>query len=240
MSEIKDKIILITGANRGIGKSLSLGFSKLGANVILLGKDEDSLNEIYDEIIKTSSTKPLIIQCDLKELDAAGSNQIKEEILAVYGKLDGVIHNAAILGKMSSIEDYEERLWKEVFDVNVNSAFLISKEVLPILKNSPMGRIIFTSSGVAETGKAYWGAYSASKFAVKGLAEILRDELDSTSNIKVFNYDPGKTKTSMRALAYPGENPNQLKSPEELIEDYLWFFSEESQLSAKHYFKFDN
>jgi len=240
MSEIKDKIILITGANRGIGKSLSLGFSKLGANVILLGKDEDSLNGIYDQIIKTSSTKPLIIQCDLKELDAAGSNQIKEEILAAYGKLDGVIHNAAILGKMSSIEDYEERLWKEVFDVNVNSAFLISKEVLPILKNSPMGRIIFTSSGVAETGKAYWGAYSASKFAVKGLAEILRDELDSTSNIKVFNYDPGKTKTSMRALAYPGENPNQLKSPEELIEDYLWFFSDESQLSAKHYFKFDN
>ena len=103
-----------------------------------------------------------------------------------------------------------------------------------------MGRIIFTSSGVAETGKAYWGAYSASKFAVKGLAEILRDELDSTSNIKVFNYDPGKTKTSMRALAYPGENPNQLKSPEELVGDYLWFFSEESQLSAKHYFKFDN
>ena len=237
---MKNKVILITGANKGIGKTLSLEFSKMGANIVLLGRNEESLDSVYDEIITTTSTKPLIIKCDLSDIDNKSAKQINDEIMGVYGRLDGVIFNAAKLGKMSTIEDYEEDIWKEVFNINLHSAFIISKEVLPALKAAPNGRIIFTSSGVAEVGKAFWGAYSASKFAVKGLAEILRDELDTTSNVKVFNFDPGKTRTSMRALAYPAENPQDLKEPKVLFNDYLWFFSDESQLSNQHYFKFDN
>ena len=237
---MKNKVILITGANKGIGKTLSLEFSKMGVNIVLLGRNEESLDSVYDEIITTTSTKPLIIKCDLSNIDINSAKQISDEIMGVYGRLDGVIFNAAKLGKMSTIEDYEEDIWKEVFNINLHSAFIISKEILPALKAAPNGRIIFTSSGVAEVGKAFWGAYSASKFAVKGLAEILRDELDTTSNIKVFNYDPGKTRTSMRALAYPAENPQDLKEPKVLFNDYLWFFSDESQLSKQHYFKFDN
>lgn len=237
---MKNKVILITGANKGIGKTLSLEFSKMGVNIVLLGRNEESLDSVYDEIITTTSTKPLIIKCDLSDIDNKSAKQINDEIMGVYGRLDGVIFNAAKLGKMSTIEDYEEDIWKEVFNINLHSAFIISKEVLSALKAAPNGRIIFTSSGVAEVGKAFWGAYSASKFAVKGLAEILRDELDTTSNIKVFNYDPGKTRTSMRALAYPAENPQDLKEPKVLFNDYLWFFSDESQLSNQHYFKFDN
>ena len=237
---MKNKVILITGANKGIGKMLSLEFCKMGVNIVLLGRNEESLDSVYDEIITTTSTKPLIIKCDLSNIDINSAKQISDEIMGVYGRLDGVIFNAAKLGKMSTIEDYEEDIWKEVFNINLHSAFIISKEVLPALKAAPNGRIIFTSSGVAEVGKAFWGAYSASKFAVKGLAEILRDELDTTSNVKVFNYDPGKTRTSMRALAYPAENPQDLKEPKALFNDYLWFFSDESQLSNQHYFKFDN
>ena len=237
---MKNKVILITGANKGIGKMLSLEFSKMGVNIVLLGRNEESLDSVYDEIITTTSTKPLIIKCDLSDIDNKSAKQINDEIMGVYGRLDGVIFNAAKLGKMSTIEDYEEDIWKEVFNINLHSAFIISKEILPALKAAPNGRIIFTSSGVAEVGKAFWGAYSASKFAVKGLAEILRDELETTSNIKVFNYDPGKTRTSMRALAYPAENPQDLKEPKVLFNDYLWFFSDESQLSNQHYFKFDN
>ena len=237
---MKNKVILITGANKGIGKMLSLEFSKMGVNIVLLGRNEESLDSVYDEIITTTSTKPLIIKCDLSNIDINSAKQISDEIMGVYGRLDGVIFNAAKLGKMSTIEDYEEDIWKEVFNINLHSAFIISKEILPALKAAPNGRIIFTSSGVAEVGKAFWGAYSASKFAVKGLAEILRDELDTTSNVKVFNYDPGKTRTSMRALAYPAENPQDLKEPKVLFNDYLWFFSDESQSSNQHYFKFDN
>ena len=237
---MKNKVILITGANKGIGKTLSLEFSKMGVNIVLLGRNEESLDSVYDEIITTTSTKPLIIKCDLSNIDINSAKQISDEIMGVYGRLDGVVFNAAKLGKMSTIEDYEEDIWKEVFNINFHSAFIITKEILPALKAAPNGRIIFTSSGVAEVGKAFWGAYSASKFAVKGLAEILRDELDTTSNVKVFNYDPGKTRTSMRALAYPAENPQDLKEPKVLFNDYLWFFSDESQLSNQHYFKFDN
>ena len=237
---MEGKTILITGANRGIGKSLAKNFSNIGANVILLGKNEDSLNEVYDEIISCTKTKPLIIESDLNLLDLDGAHQIKKAIVNQYGVLDGLIYNAAKLGKMTSIEDYEDGLWKEIINTNLNSSFLIYKELIPILKAAPSGRIIFTSSGVAEAGKAYWGAYSVSKFAVKGLAEVIRDELDSTSNIKVFNYDPGATKTSMRASAYPGEDPNNLKDPDKLFGDYLWFFSEESQNSTQHYFKYNS
>ena len=237
---MEGKTILITGANRGIGKSLAKNFSNIGANVILLGKNEDSLNEVYDEIISCTKTKPLIIESDLNLLDLDGAHQIKKAIVNQYGVLDGLIYNAAKLGKMTSIEDYEDGLWKEIINTNLNSSFLIYKELIPILKAAPNGRIIFTSSGVAELGKAYWGAYSVSKFAVKGLAEIMRDELDSTTNIKVFNYDPGATKTSMRASAYPGEDPNNLKDPDKLFGDYLWFFSEESQNSTQHYFKYNS
>ena len=237
---MEGKTILITGANRGIGKSLAKNFSNIGANIILLGKNEDSLNEVYDEIISCTKTKPLIIESDLNLLDLDGAHQIKKAIVNQYGVLDGLIYNAAKLGKMTSIEDYEDGLWKEIINTNLNSSFLIYKELIPILKAAPSGRIIFTSSGVAEAGKAYWGAYSVSKFAVKGLAEVIRDELDSTSNIKVFNYDPGATKTSMRASAYPGEDPNNLKDPDKLFGDYLWFFSEESQNSTQHYFKYNS
>ena len=237
---MEGKTILITGANRGIGKSLAKNFSNIGANIILLGKNEDSLNEVYDEIISCTKTKPLIIESDLNLLDLDGAHQIKKAIVNQYGVLDGLIYNAAKLGKMTSIEDYEDGLWKEIINTNLNSSFLIYKELISILKAAPNGRIIFTSSGVAEAGKAYWGAYSVSKFAVKGLAEIIRDELDSTSNIKVFNYDPGATKTSMRASAYPGEDPNNLKDPDKLFGDYLWFFSEESQNSTQHYFKYNS
>ena len=237
---MEGKTILITGANRGIGKSLAKNFSNIGANIILLGKNEDSLNEVYDEIISCTKTKPLIIESDLNLLDLDGAHQIKKAIVNQYGVLDGLIYNAAKLGKMTSIEDYEDGLWKEIINTNLNSSFLIYKELIPILKAAPNGRIIFTSSGVAEVGKAYWGAYSVSKFAVKGLAEVIRDELDSTSNIKVFNYDPGATKTSMRASAYPGEDPNNLKDPDKLFGDYLWFFSEESQNSTQHYFKYNS
>ena len=237
---MEGKTILITGANRGIGKSLAKNFSNIGANIILLGKNEDSLNEVYDEIISCTKTKPLIIESDLNLLDLDGAHQIKKAIVNQYGVLDGLIYNAAKLGKMTSIEDYEDGLWKEIINTNLNSSFLIYKGLIPILKAAPSGRIIFTSSGVAEVGKAYWGAYSVSKFAVKGLAEIIRDELDSTSNIKVFNYDPGATKTSMRASAYPGEDPNNLKDPDKLFGDYLWFFSEESQNSTQHYFKYNS
>ena len=236
----KGKNILITGASKGIGRAVSTELSRLGANIILLAKNETLLNSVYDEIIETSNTTPCIIKCDLSDLDEIKSQEIVNIISQDYKSLDCIIHNAATIEKMSNIEGFDLKSWERILKVNLTSSFLLTKFLLPLMKSAKNPRLIFTSSGVAFEGKVYWGAYSVSKFAVKGLAEIMRDELDSTTNIKVFNYDPGATKTSMRASAYPGEDPNNLKDPDKLFGDYLWFFSEESQNSTQHYFKYNS
>ena len=152
--------------------------------------------------------------------------------------LDGIIHNAAILGTMSSLEDYDLSSWDEVMKVNLRAPFILTKTLKVMLESASQPRLIFTSSGVAKKGRSFWGAYSVSKFGVKGLAEIFKDELETTTNIKVFNFDPGKTRTNMRASAYPAEDPNTLKSPKELIDCYLWFFDKESSNSSQSYFEF--
>ena len=236
---ILNKSILITGSSDGIGKSLAIEFSKLGANIILLGRNSEKLDEVYDLLDHShAAQKHLILEADLALL----SNEVAQEILIAINQefkvLDGIIHNAAILGTMSSLEDYDLTSWDEVMKVNLRAPFILTKTLKVMLESASLPRLIFTSSGVANKGRSFWGAYSVSKFGIKGLAEIFKDELETTTNIKVFNFDPGKTRTNMRASAYPAEDPNTLKSPKELIDCYLWFFQKESSNSSQSYYEF--
>ena len=237
---MQNKNILITGANKGIGRELSFEMSAKGANIILLGRDSRSLNETYDHIKKNHNTKPLIIECDLESLSQNQATEINNEIIRYYGHLDGLINNASILGKMSMLSEYDHETWSKVINVNLTASFLLIKSLIPALSGSACPRIIFTSSGVANKGRAFWGAYAISKAATKSMAEIFRDELESTSSLKIFNFDPGATRTSMRAFAYPAEDPSTLKDPQELQKCYEWFFSKESEITNDHYFTFDS
>ena len=225
---LKDKNILITGASRGIGRAVAVELSKYGANIIMLAKNENRLDQIYDEIKNNSETNPLIVECDLSTLDENKAQEIANVISKDYGRLDALINNAAILEKMSSIEDYDLQTWEKVLKTNLTSGFLLSKYTIPLMQLSSMPRIIFTSSGVAKKGKAYWGAYSVSKAGTKVLAEILNDEVESISNLKIFNFNPKATQTDMRSIAYPAEDPATIKKPNELIKYYLWMLSAES------------
>ena len=237
---LSKKTILITGATDGIGKALAIEFSKLGANIILLGRDSSKLDKVYDQLEHSyESQKHLILEVDLALLNNESVHEIARVINDEYEALDGIINNAAILGTMTTLKDYELSRWDEVININLRAPFLLSRTLIPALENSRMPRIIFTSSGVADVGRAFWGAYSVSKFGLKGLAEIFANELETTSSIKVFNFDPGATQTKMRASARPAEDPNTLKTPNELLECYLWFFSEDSFESNNHYYKFD-
>ena len=237
---LSKKTILITGATDGIGKALAIEFSKLGANIILLGRDSSKLDTVYDQLEHSyKSQKHLILEVDLALLNNESVHEIARVINDEYEALDGIINNAAILGTMTTLKDYELSRWDEVININLRAPFLLSRTLIPALENSRMPRIIFTSSGVADVGRAFWGAYSVSKFGLKGLAEIFANELETTSSIKVFNFDPGSTQTKMRASARPAEDPNTLKTPNELLECYLWFFSEDSSESNNHYYKFD-
>ena len=236
---ILNKSILITGSSDGIGKSLAVEFSKLGANIILLGRNSEKLDAVYDLLDHSHvSQKHLILEADLALLSNEAAQEIFIAISQEFEVLDGIIHNAALLGTMSSLEDYDLSTWDEVMKVNLRAPFILTKSLKVMLENASLPRLIFTSSGVANKGRSFWGAYSVSKFGVKGLAEIFKDELEATTKIKVFNFDPGKTRTNMRAAAYPAEDPNTLKSPTELIDCYLWFFQEESSSSSQNYFEF--
>tara|TARA_B100001113_G_scaffold75920_1_gene59288 strand:- start:284 stop:1030 length:747 start_codon:yes stop_codon:yes gene_type:complete len=239
--DLTNKTILITGATDGIGKVLAEEFSKLGSNIILLGKNSSKLDAVYDQLDHSfDSQKHLILEADLSLLNNESAHEILRAISNEYDALDGIIHNAAILGTMTPLEDYELSKWDEVLNINLRAPFLLTKTLKSIVENSTMPRIIFTSSGVANTGRAFWGAYSVSKFGLKGLAEIFTNELETTSSIKVFNFDPGATQTKMRASARPAEDPSSLKTPHELVNCYLWFFSKESCDSKVNYFKYDD
>ena len=222
----KNKNILITGASKGIGRAVSKELSRLGANIILLAKNETLLDNIYDEIIETTNTTPCIIKCDLSDLDEIKSQEIVNIISEDYKNLDCIIHNAATIEKMSNIEDFDLKSWERIIKVNLTSSFLLTKFLLPLMKSTKNPRLIFTSSGVAFEGKAFWGAYSVSKGGSKVLSEILSDELEHIENFKVFNFNPMATRTDMRAMAFPAEDPHQLKSVDKLIPYYKWMISE--------------
>lgn len=238
LDHLKDKNILITGASKGIGRSLAVNLSKHKANVILLARNEDLLDSLYDEIKEKYNTNPMIIGCDLSQFEENEAQEIANVVSKNYKCLDALINNASILKKMSSVNDYDLKSWKKVLNVNLTSAFLLSKYLMPLMMDSKLPRIIFTSSGVANKGKAYWGAYSVSKAGIKNLSEILNDELNSLTNFKVFNFNPKETRTEMRALAYPAENPSSVKAPDELINYYLWMLSERSTSSSKTHINF--
>jgi NAD(P)-dependent dehydrogenase (short-subunit alcohol dehydrogenase family) len=235
-----NKTILITGSSDGIGKALALEFSKLGANIILLGRNSDKLDRVYDQLDQSHpSQKHLILEADLALLSNESAQEILVAISQEFEVLDGIIHNAAILGTMSSLVDYDLSTWDAVMKVNLRAPFILSKTLKVMLEGALLPRLIFTSSGVANVGKGFWGAYSVSKFGIKGLAEIFADELETISNIKVFNFDPGKTRTGMRASAYPAEDPNTLKHANDLLDCYLWFFDEASSSAQKNYFDYN-
>ena len=238
MKLLENKNILITGASNGIGKSLSENLSKYGANVIMLSRNENALDAIYDSLKEKYKTDPCILKCDLENLDDKKSQEIANIISKNYQNLDSIIHNAAILEKMSDIESFDLQTWDKVMRVNLTSAFILSKYLIPLMKSSTTPRIIFTTSSVGKKGKAFWGAYSVSKAGVNALSDILSDELESISNIKVFNFDPKATKTNMRAMAYPAEDPSAIKNPDQLINYYLWMLSEKSSSAIERYIEF--
>ena len=228
-----NKNILITGATSGIGKSLTKYLSEHGANILMLSKDESKLDVLYDEIVKKYNTDPYIFKCDLHKLNEDSALEINKIINENYSGIDAVIFNAAALDKMSHIESYDLTTWEKILKINLTSIFLLAKNLIPLLKESSNPRIIFTTSSVGRKGKAFWGAYSVSKAGLNALSEIIADEVESVSNIKVFNFDPKATRSKMRSLAYPAENPSTIKDPLKLMDYYLWMLSEDSSSSNK-------
>ena len=225
----KDEVHLITGATRGIGRAIALSLAHSGATVILQGRDESALETLYDEIVEKGLPEPVIFPIDLMELDQAGARELAGMIEETFGKLDGLINNAGVLGNRGPVATIPPKEFNEVMKVNVEGSLWLSQALLPLLDASPQGTLIFTSSGVGVHGRAYWGSYAISKFAIEGLAQLLSEELENTSSTRVFCVDPGATRTNMRASAYPGEDTQNNPPASELAPFYQWLLSSESE-----------
>jgi NAD(P)-dependent dehydrogenase (short-subunit alcohol dehydrogenase family) len=219
---LTDCIIAVTGAGDGIGKVMALAYAQYGATVILLGRTVDKLETTYDEIEAAGYRQPAIFVVDFETATETDYQQLADSIDASFGRLDGLLHNAALLGVLTSIANYSVTTWQQLMSVNVNAPFMLTKKCLPLLQKSPRASIIFTGSSVGLKGRAYWGAYSITKAAIENLSQVLADELATTSNISVNSINPGATRTQMRANAYPAEDPQQVKLAESLIPLYLY------------------
>lgn len=226
---LRDRIILITGASDGIGKALALEAARLGAKVILHGRNTAKLEKVYDEIEAIDGAlRPSIAVLDLASANAESYTTLAKSVSDEFGHLDGLVHNAGILGDRFSIEQYDAVQWQRVMHVNVTSTFALTQVLLPLLKESPDASVIFTSSGVGRTGKAFWGAYSVSKFATEGLSQVLADE-HRHSALRANCINPGATRTNMRLAAYPAEDRDALKKPEEILAPYVYLLSSDSK-----------
>ena len=226
---LRDRIVLITGASDGIGRALALQSARLGARVILHGRNVSKLEKVYDEVEAIEGApRPSIAVMDLASANSESYTTLAQSIEQEFGRLDGLVHNAGILGERYAIEQYDAVLWQRVMHVNVTSAFALTQVFLPLLHESDDASVIFTSSGVGRTGKAFWGAYAVSKFATEGLSQVLADE-HRHGDLRSNCINPGPTRTKMRLEAYPAEDRNQLKGPEDILATYIYLLGPDSK-----------
>jgi len=222
------KTILITGAGAGIGKALALQCAEFGATVILLGKTVKKLELVYDQIETLGKQQAAILPLDLKGATEQHYIDLADTIKREYGKLDGLVHNASQLGVLAPFAQIEKSMWDEVMQTNVTAPFLLTKALIPVLTLAEHGTTIFTTSAVGNQGRAYWGAYSVSKFATEGMMQLLADEYEN-STLRFNAINPGATRTAMRAAAYPAEDSTRLKKPEDIMPSYLYLLSDDSK-----------
>ena len=226
---LNERIILVTGAGDGIGRTAALTFAAHGATVILSGRTTEKLEQVYDAIVAAGNREPGIAPMDLSLAGQTEMTELTRVIAENYGRLDGLLHNAAILGERVPFDHYGIEQWQRVMQVNFTAVFLLTRLLMPLLRESGDARVVFTSSTVGETPRAYWGAYAVSKYAMEGFAKLMADELEQTSAIRVNILNPGGTRTAMRAAAYPAEDPRRLKTPEDIMPLYLYLMGPDSR-----------
>jgi NAD(P)-dependent dehydrogenase (short-subunit alcohol dehydrogenase family) len=230
------RAILITGASGGFGRALALECARVGASVILAGRNDSKLDRLYDEIEALGAPQPAMAHLDLASATAAEYDRLAETIGREFGKLDGLVHAAALLGDRTPLEQYDVPTWCRVMHVNLTAPFILTQVLLPNLRKSPDASVIFVSSGVALKPRAYWGAYAVSKAGLEAVRAMWFQELESEANIRINSINPGRMRTAMRAAAYPAEDPNSLPTPVSVTGPFLYLLSAEGRGIDGQYF----
>jgi NAD(P)-dependent dehydrogenase (short-subunit alcohol dehydrogenase family) len=225
---LEGRVCLITGSSRGIGLGIARVFANNGAIVTLHGRDKATLRQSLASL--PESAKHTYVAADLNTLE--GSKKLAERLIRLHEKLDVLVHSAGILGPKTPLATYPRKDWHEVIQVNLTVPFLLTQEVLPLLRKGDHPSVIFISSGLGRVGRAEWGAYAVSKFGVEGLTQVWADELQG-ENIRVNAVNPGGTRTRMRAAAYPEENPMILPTPEDIAPVFVWLARADTEMNGQ-------
>ena len=219
------RVILITGAGSGLGKALALECARVGASVILCGRTLAKLERVYDEIEGLGKPRPAIAALDLAAATAVDYDNLAKTIGSEFGKLDGLVHAAALLGDRTPLEQYDVPTWCRVLHVNLTAPFILTQVLLPQLRMSADASVIFVSSGVVKNQRPFWGAYAVAKSGLESVRSMWSQELEGEPNIRVNSVNPGRMRTAMRAAAYPAEDPNTVPAPASVSGTFLYLLS---------------
>lgn len=225
---LKQRIIMVTGAGDGIGREAALTYARYGARLVLLGRTESKLRAVEQQIQEECGSHSYLIPCDMLTATPAQCHQIAAALSQAMPRLDGVLHNAGLLGQIAPMTEQSVDIWQQVMQVNVNATFMLTQALLPLLLKSSSPSLVFTSSSVGREGRAGWGAYAVSKFATEGMMQVLAEEYRHR-NLRVNCINPGGTRTAMRATAFPDEDPEKLKTPADIMPLYLYLMGDDSR-----------
>jgi NAD(P)-dependent dehydrogenase (short-subunit alcohol dehydrogenase family) len=229
---LKEKRIVITGASKGLGRALAFRCAEEGARLALCARSTDELNRVGLEL-SLRGAPPLLASCDIADHDQV--DLFASMVLEEYGSVDVLVNNASQLGPRVHIAEWTAATWKRIIDVNVNGLFAVTSAFLPSMLKQGSGSIINVSSSVGKKGRAGWGAYAASKFALEGFTQTLADELWS-KGVRVNSVNPGPLDTDMRHAAYPEEDRSKLKNPSEVLDAFIYLASDQSRGTTGQYF----
>ncbi len=229
---LQDRIALVTGASRGIGRAAALAFAEAGAHVVAVARTQGALEELDDEIRARGGDPATLVPLDLK--DMAALDRLGAALHERWGKLDVLFGNAGILGDLTPLGHVDPKSWDTLMTVNVTANWRLIRSLDPLLRASDAARAIFVSSGAAHKCTAYWGPYSVSKAALEALARTYAAETVET-RVRVMLVNPGPLRTRMRASAMPGEDPETLRTPDDLAPHIVRLASPEWSETGKLY-----
>ncbi|QBY03217.1 YciK family oxidoreductase [Thalassotalea sp. HSM 43] len=222
---LENKTILVTGAGDGIGKTAAMTYAKYGATVILLGKTVEKLEAVYDDIVAAGLPEPAIVPLDMKGATAQHYKDMVNTIVDQFKHLDGALLNASILGELTPFTQINSQIWDDVMQVNVTAQMYLAQALVPALIQAPNASLLFTTSGVGNKGRAFWGPYSVSKFATEGMMQVIADEYEG-SGLRINAINPGATDTRMRQTAFPAEDKSKIASADDIMPAYLYLMSD--------------
>ncbi|MFM1887507.1 MAG: hypothetical protein RL026_2664 [Pseudomonadota bacterium] len=215
------RVVLVTGASDGIGRAVALAAAAHGAEVVLCGRSVRKLEAVHQQVSAACGERSAMAPLDLEKAVARDYDQLADAVMARYGRLDGLVHCAGLLGSLTPLDQYDVPTWCKVLHVNLTATFVLTQVLLPALRASADASVLFTTSGVARHPRAYWGAYAVSKAGVENLAGVLSAELQGSSRIRVNTLNPGPTRTRMRRQAFPSEDLERLPRPEDIASAYV-------------------